>query len=117
TVPLPTGPAREAFAYSLHVAGTGPVRAWLPDGDSPARTAGLPDGAQIVAVDEHPVTTVAEVQAAVAAAFDGHRPVTIKWRGPDGGDGTTAVTPVDLPEPDLGGVSTPILRRVVHESL
>ncbi len=111
-VPLPKDEGRNAFATSIAPAPGGPIRAWLADGDVPARTAGLPDGSEIVSIDGRPITATADAVDCVRTAFKENRAVSIVWRGAGGHDGTTEVTPRDDPEPSFGGITLVSKTRV-----
>jgi len=105
-IPLPgTEAGRAEFASSVaRASATGPIHAWLPDGPGPARDAGLPDGCELVSVDDVKVESAADVQAAVKAAFDAGRDVVIKWRDAAGAEGTSKAKPTDKSDADLGGM-------------
>jgi regulator of sigma E protease len=105
-IPLPGAEAgRALFASSVAAApGSGPIHAWLQDGPGPAREAGLPDGCELVSVDDVKVESSTDVQAAVKAAFEAGHDVVIKWRDAAGAEGTSRAKPTDKPDADLGGM-------------
>jgi regulator of sigma E protease len=114
-VPLPAAASRAAFAESIApISGTNALHAWLMDGPSPARAAGLPDGCELTSVDDRPVATVDAFRAAVKTAFDEHRAAVVKWKDDGGRDGTTSVTPENRPEPDLGGLGAMYESRTIR---
>lgn len=118
SVALPPADARDEFADSIAGApGRGPVRAWLPDGPSPARAAGVPDGCEILSVDGAPVESVAELSPLVKTAFEKGEKVAVRWRDAAGREETTSVAPEDAPEPAMGGIGAMVLRRPFQEPL
>ena len=115
SVPLPAGEARKEFAASVCVSPvlSGEVHAWLGEGPSAARDAGLPDGCAILEVDGAPVKAVAEVQAAVQAAFKAGKPVAIKWRDDAGKEDVTSIKP--MAQADLGAMDRAAATAVFRE--
>jgi regulator of sigma E protease len=101
-VALPTGADRKAFAESVAMlaASSGKVHAWLLEGESAARAAGLPDGCELVEADGTPVKERQDFQDAVKTAFKEHRAISVKWRDAAATETTTAITPEPLA--DLG---------------
>ncbi len=105
SVPLRDAENRKEFADSIAPgAGIGPVRGWLPDGPGPAREAGFPDGAEILAIDGHAVTKSSDCVSLVQKAASSNRRVEIRRRDWDGRDGSTTMEPRAWPESDLGGL-------------